>query len=253
MSHPAKPPRLLVVRAFDRYFRAQFAKHFATTRLASLTNAGRWDLSIPTLLLANHTNWWDGLLAFVVGRELGLRVHILMDAANLERYRAFRLAGALPLRRGSFRGVYRDLQAAGANLVPGAGLWLFPQGARRPQAERPRIERGAAELAIARAPLRVCCAAFRYLHFGEQLPEAFAFLGEPRLIQPGQYRGRREAAMVLERDLLAALDAADALLRTESAGGFRTVVQGRLSINKRMDRLRHAVGLLPGPFEARNG
>jgi acyltransferase-like protein len=253
MSHSAKPPRLLVVRAFDRYFRAQLAKHFATTRLASLTDAGRWDLSIPTLLLANHTNWWDGLLAFVVGRELGLRVHILMDAANLERYRAFRLAGALPLRRGSLKGAYRDLQAAGANLVPGAGLWLFPQGARRPQGERPRIERGAAELAIARAPLRVCCAAFRYLHFGEQLPEAFAFLGEPRLIQHGQYHSRREAAPVLERDLLAALDAADALLRTESVGGFRTVVQGRLSINKRMDRLRHAVGLLPGPFEARNG
>jgi hypothetical protein len=242
-----------VVRAFDRYVRSHLAKHFATTRLASVTDAGRWDLSIPTLLLANHTSWWDGLLAFVVGRDLGLRVHILMEAANLERYRAFRLAGALPLRRGSLRGAYHDLHAAGAFLIPGAGLWLFPQGARRPQGERPRLERGAAELAIAHAPLRVCCAAFRYLYLGEQLPEAFGLLGQPRLIEPGQYSRRREIAPVLEEDLLAALDAADALLRTESVGAFRTIVQGRLSINKRMDRLRHAVGLLPGPFEARNG
>jgi hypothetical protein len=42
-------------------------------------------------------------------------------------------------------------------------------------------------------------------------------------------------------------------LRTESLAAFRTVVAGRLSINKRMDRFRHALGLLRGPFEARNG
>jgi hypothetical protein len=30
-------------------------------------------------------------------------------------------------------------------------------------------------------------------------------------------------------------------------------VAGRLSINKRMDRVRHAVGLLRGRFEPRNG
>jgi acyltransferase-like protein len=241
-----------VLRAFDRYVRAQFAKHFATTRLASLSDAPRWDLSVPTLFLANHTSWWDGLLAFLVGRELGLRVHILMDAANLQHYRTFGLAGALPLRRGSLRGAYDDLGAAGASLVSRTGLWVFPQGARRPQGERPRLERGAAQLALAHAPVRICCAAFRYLHLGEQLPEAFALLGQPRLIERGQYRHRREIAPVLEQDLLAALDRADELLRTESVGAFRTIVQGRLSINKRMDRVRHAVGLLPGPFEARN-
>jgi len=30
-------------------------------------------------------------------------------------------------------------------------------------------------------------------------------------------------------------------------------VTGKLSINKRMDRVRHSLGLLRGPFEARNG
>jgi len=73
------------------------------------------------------------------------------------------------------------------------------------------------------------------------------------VVEPGRYAHRRELAPALERDLLDALDALDGLLRSESLGAFRTIVTGRLSINKRMDRLRHAVGLLRGPFETRNG
>ena len=42
--------------------------------------------------------------------------------------------------------------------------------------------------------------------------------------------------------------------RSASAvGECRILVRGRLSINKRMDRVRHATGLLGGPFEERNG
>jgi hypothetical protein len=95
--------------------------------------------------------------------------------------------------------------------------------------------------------------ALRYAYLGEQLPEAFAWLGQPRIVGPREYGLRRELAPVLEQDLLGALDALDGLLRTESLGAFRTIVAGPLSINKRMDWLRHALGLLRGPFEARNG
>jgi 1-acyl-sn-glycerol-3-phosphate acyltransferase len=254
-DRPYRPPRPLAVRAFDGYFRSQLARHFATTRLASLSDAGRWDRSIPTLLIANHTSWWDGLLAFVTGRELGLTAHMLMEASSLRRYRAFSLAGAVPIRRGALRGAYEDLMAARACLRPGGGLWIFPQGARRPAGERPtRLERGAAELALAHGgPVRVCPVAFRYAHLSEQLPEAFALVGQAWLLEPGRYAGRRELVPVFERDLLGTVDALDGALRTESLAAFRTIVAGRLSINKRMDRLRHAVGLLRGPFEARNG
>ncbi|HTC24723.1 MAG TPA: lysophospholipid acyltransferase family protein [Gemmatimonadales bacterium] len=231
------------------------AKHFATTRLGSVSDPGRWDRSIPTLLLANHTNWWDGPLALVVAHELGLVAHVLMEAVNLERYPAFRLAGALPIRRDSPRAAVSDLMAVRACLRPATGVWIFPQGARRPQGERPtRFERGPAALALAyRKPIRVCPVALRYIYLSEQLPEAFVWLGPPRVVEPGEFASRRELAPVLEQDLLATIDVLDGLLRTESVAAFRTIVAGRLSINKRMDRFRHAVGLLRGPFEARNG
>ena len=53
--------RTIVLSGFERYVRSQVAKHFATVRLAPVLEAGAaWDRSIPTLCIANHTNWWDG-------------------------------------------------------------------------------------------------------------------------------------------------------------------------------------------------
>jgi chlorobactene lauroyltransferase len=248
-------PRPLAVWAFARYLRSQFARHFTSVRWATLTDTARWDRALPTLFVANHTNWWDGFFAFLLGRELGLAFHILMDANELARYRAFRWAGVLPLRRGTLRGAYEDLAGAGPCLRRGAGLWIFPQGERRPQGERPvRFTRGAAQLAVAHGrPVRIVPVALRYPFVSEQLPEAFALMGEPRVFEPAPSADRRALTADIERDAVTTLDALDALLAEEAHGSFRTLVAGKLSVNKRMDRFRHAVGLLPGPFEARNG
>jgi 1-acyl-sn-glycerol-3-phosphate acyltransferase len=244
------------VSAFERYVRSQFEKHFAAVRLAPPpAHEIVWDSSIPTLVIANHTNWWDGFLAFLVARELKLTGYVLMDAVQLARYPAFRLLGAVPLSRESRRATYRDLLAAGSCLAPGSALWVFPQSGRRPPAEPPvGLPRGCAALAMAHgAQLRICSVAFRYVHLSEQLPEAFARVGRAWLLHPSHYPDRRALMPLFEADLLSVLDALDADLRTERVSTFRTVVAGRLSINKRMDRVRHAVGLLRGRFEPRNG
>jgi 1-acyl-sn-glycerol-3-phosphate acyltransferase len=240
---------------FERYSRSLFARHFTSVRWATLTDTARWDRTTPTLLVANHTNWWDGILAFLLSRALGLTFHILMDATELARYRAFRWIGVLPVRRDCPRGAYDDLRSADGCLVPGAGLWIFPQGRRRPQGERlSGFTRGAACLALAHGtPVRVAPVAFRYVFVGEQLPEAFALIGQPRLVPPDPATDRRRLTTMLESDVGATLDALDRLLAEESHGSFRTLVAGKLSVNKRMDRFRHAVGLLRGPFAARNG
>jgi 1-acyl-sn-glycerol-3-phosphate acyltransferase len=209
----------------------------------------------PTLFVANHTNWWDGFLAYLVTRRLGLTFQVLMDAEQLGRYRTFLRLGGLPIRRGRARQAYADLRAAGAYLRPGAGLWIFPQGARRPPGERPeRCERGAAHLALThRGPLRVCPVAFRYGFVSEQLPEAFALLGEAWVFERGAAERRDRLMARLEERLGETLDALDALVGREALDAFRPLARGRLSVNKRLDRFRHAAGLLRGPFQARNG
>ena len=249
------PPHPFAQALFERYVRRQAGRHFAGVHWTTVDLPESWDRSVPTLLVANHTNWWDGFLAFLVSRSLRLTFQVLMEARHLARYRLFLRLGALPLRRGRARETYADLKAAGAYLRPGTGLWLFPQGERRPPAERPMgCERGAAQLALRhQGPLRIVPVAFRYTFVGEQLPEAFVLVGEEWRPRRDDLAGREPLMGEIERRLGSALDRLDGLVAEERLSAFRPLAAGRLSVNKRLDRFRHAVGLLRGPFEMRNG
>ena len=249
------PPSALAQHWFERYIRGQVRRHFAGVQWSVRAAADRWDPSVPTLFVANHTNWWDGFLAFLVSRALGLTFQVLMEAQHLARYRVFLRVGALPMRRGHARDAYADLTAAGRYLRPRAGLWVFPQGRRRPPAEPIRgFERGAAHLVLGHEGLvRICPVAFRYAFVGEQLPEAFILAGEEWTPMPGMQADRAGLMRAIEGRLQHAVSDLDELLSVEQVAAFKPLAAGRLSVNKRLDRFRHALGLLRGPFEARNG
>ena len=251
------PPTRLATTLFERYVRREARRYFTGVRRAVQGQPDTWHRETPTIFVANHTNWWDGFLAFLVTRSLGLGFQVLMEARNLDRYRMFLRVGALPMRRGRPREAYEDLTAAARYLRPGVGLWVFPQGSRRPPAEPVgRCERGAAHLAMTLGrPVRFCPVAFRYAFVGEQLPEAFIMVGESWIHRPGP------AAPVTRGDLMdlvgqrlgSTVDALDALVRQERVDAFEPLTPEHLSVNKRLDRFRHAIGLLGGRFEARNG
>ena len=249
------PPTAVAQWLFERYVRRQAGRHFTGVHWTARGAPLHWDRSIPTLFVANHTNWWDGFLAFLVGRTLGLDFQVLMEARHLARYRVFLKVGALPMRRDKARDSYADLTAAAGYLRPGVGLWLFPQGVRRPPAERPSgCERGAAHLVLGhQGPLRVCPVAFRYAFVGEQLPEAFVLVGDEWVPGPDRRAGRGPVMRDIEARLIETVGALDQLVVPEHLGVFEPLAAGRLSVNKRLDRFRHAVGLLRGPFEVRNG
>ncbi len=251
------PPSPVATRLFESYVRRQAGRHFAGVHWARGGAPERWSPDTPTIFVANHTNWWDGFLAFLVSRSLGLGFQVLMEARHLQRYRAFLRLGALPLRRGRSRDAYADLAAAVGYLRPGVGLWVFPQGQRRPAAEPlAHCERGAAHLAQQYgATVRFCPVAFRYGFLGEQLPEAFVLVGEAWMHQAGDAsrEGRVAITAAIEERLAATVQSLDRLAGGEDLGAFEPLASGRLSVNKRLDRFRHLAGLLGGRFEARNG
>jgi hypothetical protein len=252
-SDSLPPPSPVALWLFERYLRREAGRHFSAVHWTRATHDGPGS-SLPTILVANHTNWWDGFLAFLVTRALRLEFRILMEAQHLARYRAFLRLGALPLDRRRARASYADLEVAASHLRPGVGLWIFPQGSRRPPAEPVTgCERGAAHLILRhKGPVRLCPVAFRYTFFGEQLPEAFALVGDTWTPETA---GLDRASLMtdIERRLGKTVSALDVLLEGERIDAFQPLVPGRLSVNKRLDRVRHAVGLLRGPFESRNG
>jgi 1-acyl-sn-glycerol-3-phosphate acyltransferase len=251
---PTIPPRPWVAAGFEGYLRRLASRHFAAVHLrvpAAVPVGGR---PLPTIFVANHTNWWDGFLAYLVGRALGTSFYVLMEARHLARYRFFLRVGALPLDRASAPRAYADLERARGVLSAGAGLWVFPQGARRPATDPVAgLEAGAAHLALTSStPVRICPVGFRYGYLGEHLPEAFAWVGESWVVEPGDGNRRALTGEIGGRisEVLRELDAAR---NAERLAEFRPLVRGSISLNKRLDRLRHRLGWLDGPYEARNG
>jgi 1-acyl-sn-glycerol-3-phosphate acyltransferase len=251
---PTIPPHPWVAAGFERYLRRLASRHFAAVHLRSPNESLAGLREVPTIFVANHTNWWDGFLAYLVGRELGTTYYVLMEARHLARYRFFLRVGALPLDRASAPRAYADLERARGVLAPGAGLWVFPQGARRPPAEHlAHLEAGAAHLALtAPTPTRICPVGFRYGYLGEHLPDAFAWVGESWVMQPGAGSRRALTREIGER-ITSTLGALDAARNAERLAEFRPLVRGALSLNKRLDRIRHRLGWLDGPYEERNG
>jgi len=242
---------------FERYLRRLARRNFTAVHLRpppAPPAPPTLPTDLPIIFVANHTSWWDGFLAYLVGRTLGTTFHVLMETRHLARYRFFLRVGALPIDRSSAPRAWADLERARAVLTPGNGLWVFPQGARRPASE-PLIglETGAAHLALgAASAVRVVPVGYRYQFLGEYQPEAFAWVGEPWVVTPGSANRRALTGEMADR-LNAVLEALDRTIALEDLSPFRPLVRGALSLNKRLDRLRHRLGLLDGPFEERNG
>lgn len=243
-----------MVRWFGWYFRRLARRHFAGVHWSVEEDPSAWGPT-PIIAVANHSTWWDGPLAYLLTGGLGREFHVAMEATHLARYPYFRGIGAHPLRRTTPRQRWEDLERIGSVLSPGAMLWMFPQGARRPSREPlVHLERGAAHLALAHGPVRILPVGIRLAHFSEQLPEAFLQVGRSWLVGAPDMRDRRAVTAEIERALVQTLARADERIATERLDAWRPLLgQGTLSLNKRLDRLGHLVGLFEGGFEPRNG
>lgn len=248
------PPRPLAAWAFSHYVSGLARKSFASVRWRSESDWQHWDPGIATLVIANHSNWWDGFIAHELTRAMQRHFFILMEQQNLDRYRGFRWIGALPLERRRPMQAMRDLATATAALTPDALMWIFPQGMRRPANETPaRFERGAEWMTLRHgAPLRVVPCALRYPFLSEQWPECLVLLGTPWLVEPGARPDPGAVTARFETMIQSTLASLDRALRSETLEGYATLIAGPPSINNRVDAFRHRLGLLK-EFNHRNG
>lgn len=254
MSATIPPPSALAASMFTHYLDRLAAKQFASVRWSSLGDVTRWTPGIPTLVVANHTNWWDGFLAHQLTRAVDRHFQIFMEREHLDRYSWFRKIGALSMERRSPRQAMRDLVAARGALAGDRWLWIFPQGRRRPAGEAIDNLEGGAGWMVARhaGPLRVVPVAFRYPFLSEQLPEPMLLIGEAWEVPLGTALNRGDAMQEITSRLATTVSALDLLVQREQLLDFRVLIAGKRSINNRLDAIRHRLGLI-GEHRERNG
>lgn len=198
---------------------------------------------LPILIYANHPSWWDGYMAFLLADEhWRCAGYLMMEEAQLARYGFFRYCGVFSVDRGDPREAMRSVAYAATLLShrPGRVLWIFPQGEITPNDRRPLTTySGAAHIAKRAASVRCLPMALRFEFLGEQRPEALIRLGPSHVVA-----GDTDVKALhheMDQRLLAEVDQ----LREDTIKGatasYRTILQGRASVNVVWDRVRAAI------------
>ncbi len=118
----------------------------------------------PVLAIANHSSWWDAVVAVVLShRRLGVDAYAMMDAQQLAHVRFFGFVGGFGVDRRHRRDGVEALRYAQSLLDrPGRLVWVFPQGTIAPAHHALQFEGGAARIAMGVPNLRVVPIGLRY-------------------------------------------------------------------------------------------
>ena len=72
---------------FAFYHKRLLKKHFYSIHLTGMENLGSLDNTMPVILYANHSNWWDGFIAyFLTNRLLKKDDYLMMDIKQMKKY-----------------------------------------------------------------------------------------------------------------------------------------------------------------------
>jgi 1-acyl-sn-glycerol-3-phosphate acyltransferase len=179
----------VIASAKQRWFNAWFARHarariqstFGRVLVAGLEETRALATETPLLVVANHTAWWDALVALYVSETLlACDGYAMMDAKNLRRVPFFRRVGAF--------GVDLEDPADGARAIrhavrlldrAGRALWIFPQGGEHSPFAALDLQPGAAQIARVARRAVVVPVGLRYVFGASERPDLWIVLGAP--------------------------------------------------------------------------
>jgi chlorobactene lauroyltransferase len=198
-------------RWFEEIF-AVYSRNLFKRRFYSLNVSGLDFLknrNLPLLVYANHSSWWDGLVAFQISRAARLDSFIMMEEKQLKKLFLFRRLGAFSVVREKPREAAKSLNYA-ANLLKANSnrmLWIFPQGEILPNDGRPlSFYHGVSRIVEKTSAVFAVPLAIRYEFRGELKPEIFVKIVEPQAIPAVKNFDTKTLTGQFERRLTAALD-----------------------------------------------
>lgn len=199
-------------KLFAVYNRNLFRRRFAALRVAGIDNLLNRNLDLPLVLCANHSSWWDGLVAFEIGRAGRLDHFVMMEERQLRQLFLFRRLGAFSVVRENPRESLESVNYA-VELIkekPNRALWIFPQGEILPNDARPlRFFNGVGRIIEKTRNCLIAPVAMRYEFSGEFKPTAFAKIGQVAIAY--KFENSKELIERLSNRLTETLDE----LRTE--------------------------------------
>lgn len=226
-----------------RMIYSSLQKHFDRIYFRTATPLTDEQRQLPIIFCANHSNWWDGYVAALVERHLGLDAYLMMEEPQLKRYFFFRWVGCFSVDRHNARSAIKTIQYAAKLLKghPGRFVWLFPQGEIAPNDQRPLVFfSGAAHLAKLAAPALLYPVATRIEYMAEQHPDLYISIGEPLLLGSEELQTPgflKNYTKTLEAQVTSELDRLKTDVVACQLSEFTQILHGKTSTNRIFDAL----------------
>ena len=222
---------------FYVYFRWLIHSNFSGIYVKGLENFSQLERNRPAICFANHTNWWDGLMAYYLTRfNHHKKGFCMMEEQQLKHYRFFTWLGAFSIDTSSpLRAAASVSYALHLLQNPETLCWIFPQGKVASIYERIEVKNGTAYLANQVFKVQLLPIIFRYEFFREDRPSVLIQVGK-------QAEGPRPFTDQTILELLETeQNSLEKSIKNQDLKDFKLIVPPRLSLNKRWEWLNLAL------------
>ncbi|MBM4173572.1 MAG: hypothetical protein FJ212_04370 [Ignavibacteria bacterium] len=235
-------------RLLGWYFTRSLRKTFYACRVKGESHLKPWktdrtpsDHPIPLIVYCSHGGWWDaGLAIALTNAHLGVESYGMMEEKQLKKYRFFAKIGMFSVHRSNPRSAVQSLHHA-VNLLRNTSkvLWMFPQGELIHQEMRPiHAYSGIGNLVEMLGEAWCVPVSIRYDFLKEQQPEAWVSIGEPELLSSVSFSKKQDITEHISRRLTDLMDEVRDEIMHHRVQGYRTVIKGKTSVEKRWDAVR---------------
>lgn len=193
-------------KIFAVYNRNLLKRRFESLRIFGLDSLQE---KKPSVIYANHSSWWDGLVAFQISHTLKADAFVMMEEKHLQKLFLFRRLGAFSVVRENSRRAAESLNYA-VNLLQKKTtrtLWIFPQGEIVPSDARPlKFYNGLSRIVEKSESCAVVSLAMRYEFLGDYKPEILVRVGAAEVFNSHEAFDKKHLTEIFEKNLTNTLD-----------------------------------------------
>jgi 1-acyl-sn-glycerol-3-phosphate acyltransferase len=196
-------------KIFAAYNSNLISRRFNSLQVSGLDFLHKRDKNLPLILFANHSSWWDGLVAFQISRKVKLDSFLMMEEKQLRKLRLFRKIGAFSVVREKPREALKSIVYAADILreKPNRVVWIFPQGEILPNDIRPLgFYNGLTKIIKKVGICSVIPVAMRFEFLDDFKPDIFVKIGEPNIFNKDGNFLSKKTTFLLENKLTETLD-----------------------------------------------
>jgi hypothetical protein len=176
-------------KLFYIYNRNLLRRRFSGFHVNGIENLTNKNKHLPTIVYANHSSWWDGLVAFHLSQKADLDFYVMMEEKQLRNLRLFLRLGAFSVNRENSRSAVNSLRYAAQLLNDDQQrtLWVFPQGEILPNEVRPlKFYNGVSRIIEKIKECQLFGVAMKYEFRGDFKPEIYLQISEGEIVRSGQ-------------------------------------------------------------------